>query len=109
MPKPLTVWITTNWKILEEMGIPGHLTFLLRNLCAGQEATVRTTHGIMDWFKIGKGIHPGSILSPCLFNSYSENIMQNTRVDEVQAGIESVRRNVNNFRYAGGTTLNSRK
>ena len=91
------------------MGVPDHCTCFAINLYIGQEATVRNRHGIMDWFKIGKGIHPGSILSPCLFNSYSENIMQNTRVDEVQAGIESVRRNVNNFRYAGGTTLNSRK
>ena len=73
MPKPLTVWITTNWKILKEMGIPDHLTCLLRNLYAGQEATVRTRHGTTDWFQIGKGVHRGCILSPCLFN-YMQNI-----------------------------------
>ena len=78
MPKPLTMWITTNWKILQEMGIPDHLTSLLRNLYAGQEATVRTGHGTTDWFQIGKGVHKGYILSPCLFNSYAEYIMQNT-------------------------------
>ena len=72
MPKPLTVWITTNWKILQEMGIPDHLTCLLRNLYAGQDATVRTGHGTTDWFQIGKGIRPGCILSPCLFNLYAE-------------------------------------
>ena len=70
MPKPLTVWITINWKILKEMGIPDHLTCLLRNLYAGQEATVRTGHGTTDWFQIGKGVHQGCILSPCLFNFY---------------------------------------
>ena len=75
MPKPLTVWIITNWKILTEMGIPDHLTCLLRNLCAGQEATVRTGHGMTDWFQIGKGVHQGYILSPCLFNLYAEYIM----------------------------------
>ena len=74
-PKPLTVWITTNWKILQEMGIPDHLTCLLRNLYVGQEATVRTRHGTMDWIKIGKGVHQGCILSPCLFNFYAEYIM----------------------------------
>ena len=77
MPKPLTVWITTNWKILKEMGIPDHLTWLLRNVYAGQEATVRTGHGTTDWFQIGKGIRQGCILSPCLFNLYAEYIMQN--------------------------------
>ena len=71
-PKPLTVWITINWKILKEMGIPDHLTCLLRNLCAGQEATVRTGHGTTDWFQIGKGVCQGYILSPCLFNLYAE-------------------------------------
>ena len=71
-PKPLTVWITTNWKILTEMGIPDHLTCLLRNLYAGQEATVRTRHGASDWFQIGKGVRQGCILSPCLFNLYAE-------------------------------------
>ena len=75
MPKPLTVWITTNWKILKEMGIPDHLTCLLRNLYAGQEATVRTGHGTTDWFQIGKGVPQGSLLSPCLFNSHD---MQST-------------------------------
>ena len=78
MPKPLTVWIATNWKI-QEMGIPDHLACLLRNLCAGQEATVRTTHGTTDWFKIGEGVCQGCTLSPCLFNLYAEYIMQNTR------------------------------
>ena len=77
MPKPLTVWITTKWKILQEMGIPDHLTCLLRNLYAGQEATVRTGHGTTDWFQIGKGVCQGCILSPCLFNFYAEYIMQN--------------------------------
>ena len=76
MPKPLTVWITINWKILKEMGIPDHLTCLLRNLYAGQEATVRTRHGTTDWFQIGKGIRQGCILSPCLFNFYAEHIMR---------------------------------
>ena len=77
MPKPLTVWITINWKILKEMGIPDHLTRLLRNLYAGQEATVRTEHGTTDWFQIGKGLCQGCILSPCLFNLYAEYIMKN--------------------------------
>ena len=77
MPKPLTVWVTTNWKILQEMGISDHLTCLLRNLYAGQEATVRTGHGTMDWFQIGKGVRQGCILSPCLFNLYVYYIMQN--------------------------------
>ena len=88
MPKPLTVWITTNWKILQEMGIPGHLTCLLRNLYAGQEATVRTGHGTTAWFQIGKGVHQGCILSPWLFNLYSEYIMWNARLYEAQAGIK---------------------
>ena len=78
MPKPLTVWITINWKILKEMGIPDHLICLLRNLYAGQEATVRTGHGTTDWFQIGKGVHQGYILSPCLFHLYAEYIMRNT-------------------------------
>ena len=78
MSKPLAVWITTNWKILKEMGIPDHLTCLLRNLYAGQEATVRTGHGRTDWFQIEKGVHQGYILSPCLFNLYVEYIMKNT-------------------------------
>ena len=83
-PKPLTVWITTNWKILKEMGIPDHLTCLLRNLYAGQEATVRTVHGTTDWFQIGKGVHQGYILSPCLFNLYAEYIMRNAGLEEAQ-------------------------
>ena len=77
IPKPLTVWITTNWKILKEMEIPDHLTCLLGNLYAGQEATVRTGHGTAGWFQTGKGVHQGCILSPCLFNLYAEYIMQN--------------------------------
>jgi len=87
-PKPLSLWITTNLKILHELGIPDHLTCLLRNLYAGQEATGRTRHGTTDWFQIGKGVHQGCILSPCLFNLYAEYIMQNTRLDEAQAGIK---------------------
>ena len=82
------------WKILKEMGIPDYLTCLLRNLCAGQEATVRTRHGTMDWFQIGTGVRQGCILSPCLFNSYAEYIMQNARLDEAQTGIKSARRNI---------------
>ena len=88
IPKPLTVWITTNWKILQEMGIPDHLTCLLRNLYAGQEATVRTGHGTTDWFQIGKGVRQGCILSPCLFNFYAEYIMRNAGLEETQAGID---------------------
>ena len=84
MPKPLTVWITINWKILKETGIPDHLTCLLRNLYAGQEATVRTGHGITDWFQIGKGVHQGCMLSPCLFNLYAEYIMRNAGLEETQ-------------------------
>ena len=84
MPKPLTVWIRTKWKILKEMGIPDHLTCLLRNLYAGQEATVRTGHGTTDWFQIGKGVRQDCILSPCLFNLYAECIMRNAWLDEAQ-------------------------
>ena len=87
MLKPLTMWITANWKILEEMGIPDHLTCLLRNLYAGQEATVRTRHGTTDWIQIGKGVHQSWLLSPWLFNLYAEYIMQNARLDEAPAGI----------------------
>ena len=105
MPKPLTVWITINWKILKEMGIPDHLTCLLRNLYAGQEATVRTRHGTTDWFQIGKGVHQGCILSPCLFNFYAEYIMRNAELEEAQAGIKIAGRNINNLRYAEDTTL----
>ena len=91
MLKSLTVLITTNWKILKEMGIPDHLTCLLRNLYAGQETTVRTGHGTMDWFQIGKGIHQGCILSPCLFNLHAEYIIGNVGLDEAQAGIKIAR------------------
>ena len=93
------------WKILKEMGIPDHLTCLLRNLSAGQEATVRTGHGTADWFQIGKGICQGCILSPCLFNLYAEYIMRNAGLDEAQAGIKIVRRTINHLRYADDTTL----
>ena len=107
MPKPLTVWITINklWKILQEMGIPDHLTCLLRNLYAGQETTVRTGHGTTDWFQIGKGVRQGCILSPCLFNLYAEYIMRNPGLEETQAEIKIARRNINNLRYADDTTL----
>ena len=93
------------WKILKEMGIPDHLTCLLRNLYAGQEATVRTGHGTTDWFQIGKGICQGYILSPRLFNLYAEYIMRNTGLDEAQAGIKIAGRNINNLRYAEDTIL----
>ena len=93
------------WKILQEMGIPEHLTCLLRNLYTGQEATVRATHGTTDWFQPGKGVHEGCILSPCLFNLYAEYIMRNAGLDEAQAGIKIVGRNINNLRYADDTTL----
>ena len=93
------------WNILKEMGIPGHSTCLLRNLYAGQEATVRTGHGTTDWFQVGKGVHQGCTLSPCLFNLYAECIMRNAGLDETQAGIKIVRRYINNLRYADDTTL----
>ena len=93
------------WEILKEMGIPDHLTCLLRNLYAGQEATVRTGHGATDWFQIGKGVHQGCILSPCLFNLHAEHIMRNAGLEEVQAGIKIAGRNINNLRYADVTTL----
>ena len=105
MPKPLTVWITTNWKILKEMGISDNLTCLLRNLYAGQKAAVRTRHGITDWFQIGKGVRQGCILSPWLFNLYAEHIIRNSRVDEAQAGTKIAWRNINNLRYADDTIL----
>ena len=105
MPKPLTVWITTNWKIPNEMVIPDHLTCLLRNLYGGQEASIWTGHGTTDWFQIGKGVCQGCILSPCLFDLYAEYIMRNARLDEIQAGIKIARRNINNLRYADDTTL----
>ena len=87
------------------MGIPDHLTHLLRNLYAGQEATIRTRQGTTDWFQIGKGVHQGCILSPCLFNLYEEYIIQNARLDEAQTGIKISGRNINNLRYADDTTL----
>ena len=93
------------WKILKEMGIPDDLICLLRNLYAGQEATVRTGHRTTDWFQIGKGVCQGCILSPCLFNLYAEYIMRNAGMDETQAGIKFARRNINNLRYADDTTL----
>ena len=96
--KPLTVWITTNWKILQEMGILDHLTCLLRNLYAGQEATVRTRPGTMGWFKIGKGVHQ-------VHNLHAEHIMQNCRLDEAQAGIKIARIIINNLIYTDDTTL----
>ena len=105
MPKPLTVWITINWKNLKEMGIPDHLICLLRNLYAGQEATVRTGHGTTDWFQIGKGIRQGCISSPCLFNFYAEYIMRNAGLEEAQAGIKIAQRNINNLTYADDTSL----
>ena len=105
MPKPLTVWITINWKILQVMGIPDHLTYLLRNLYAGHKATIRTGYGTTDWFQIGKGVHQGCILSPCLLNLYAECIMRNAGLDEAQAGIKIAERNINNLRCADGATL----
>ena len=105
-PKPLTVWITINCgKFFQEMGIPDHLICLLRNLYAGQEVTVRTGHGTADRFQIGKGIRQGYILSPCLFNLYAEYIMRNAELEETQAGIKIVGRNINNLRYADDITL----
>ena len=94
------------WKFLQEIGIPDRLTCLLRNLCAGQEETVRNGHGTMDWFQIGKGVCQGCIFSPCLFNLYAEHIMRNAGLDEAaQAGINISGRNINNFRYADDITL----
>ena len=97
------------WKILKDMGIPDHLTCLLRNLYAGQEATVRTGHRTTDWFQIRKGVHQGCILSLCLFNLYAEYIMRNAGLDEAQAGIKIAGKNISNLRYADDTTLNGRK
>ena len=99
MPKP------TNWKIFQKMGIPDHLTCLLRKLYAGQEATVRTRHGTMDWYQTGKGVGQGYILSPCLFNLHAEYSMWNAGLEEAQAGIKTAGRNINNLRYADDTTL----
>ena len=105
MPKPLTVWITTNWKILKEVRIPEHLSGLLSNFYAGQETTVITGQGTTDYFQIGKGVCQGCLLSSCLFNLYAEYIMQNARLDEAQAGIKTAGRNIKNVRYADDTTL----
>ena len=104
-PKPLTVWITINWKILKEMGIPDQLTCPLRNLYTGEEATVRTRHGTTDWFQIGKGVRQGCVVSPSLFNLYAEYIKQNAGQDEAQAGIRTAGRNINNLRYVDDITL----
>ena len=93
------------WKILQEMGMPDHLTCLLGNLYAGQEATVRSGHGTTDWFQVGKGVHQGCILSPCLFNLYAEYIIRNAGLEEAQAGIKIAGRNINDLRYADDTTL----
>ena len=93
------------WKILQEMGIPDHLTCLLRNLYAGQEATIRTGHEATDWFQTGKGVRQGCILSPCLFNLCAEYLKRNAGPEETQAGIKIARRNINNLRYADNTTL----
>ena len=93
------------WKILKEMGIPDHLTCLLRNLYAGQEEAIRTGYGTTDWFQIGKGVHQGCILSPCLFNLYAEYIMRNTGLEEAKTGIKIAWRNINNLRYADDTTF----
>ena len=101
----MTGWITTNWKILKEMRIPENPNCLLRNLYAGQEATVRSGHRTTDWFQFGKGVRQGCILSPCLFNLYAEYIMRNTGLNEAQAGIKIARRNINNLIYADDTTL----
>ena len=98
------MWITTNWKILQDIGIPDHLSCLLRNLYAVQEATVRTRHVIMNWLKIEKGVRQGCILSPCLFNLYAEYIIRNAGLEKVQAGIKIAGRNINNLRYADDTT-----
>ena len=106
MLKPLTMWITKNCaKFLKEMGIPNHLTCLLRDLYACQEAMVRIGHGTMDCFQIGKGVCQGSILSPCLFNLYAEYIMRNAGLDKAQVGIKTAGRNIKNLRYADDTTL----
>ena len=99
----------TLWKILQEIGIPDHFTCLLRHLYAGQEATVRTGHGTTDWLKIGKGVHQGYILSPCLFNLYAEYIMRNAGLDEAQTGIKIAGRNINNFRSLDDAPLRGRK
>ena len=105
VPKPLTVWITTKCGKFLEMGVQDHLTCFLRNLYAGQEATVRIRHGTTDWFQIRKGVRQGCILSPCLFNLYAEHIMGNAGLNEAQSGIKIAGRNINNLRYADDTIL----
>ena len=105
MQKPLTLWITTNYGKHTEIGIPGHLTCLLRNLYASQEATVRTERGRADWFQIRKGAIKGCILSPCLFKFYAEYIMRNGQLDEAHAGITVAWKNINNLKHADDTTL----
>ena len=105
MLKPLTVCVNKLWKALKEMGLPEHLTCLLRNLYVGQEATVRTQYVTTDWFKIEKGVRQGCLLSPCLFNLYTEHIIRNARLYELQAGIKTGGRNINNLRHADDTTL----
>ena len=106
MPKPLTcVDHNKLWKILKVMGIPDHLTCLLRNLYAGKEATVRIGHGTTDWFPIGKVVHQGCILSLCLFNLYAESIMRNAGLEEAQVAIKIARRTIKNLKYADGTTV----
>ena len=105
MPKPFTVDHNKLWKILKEMGIPDHLTCLLRSLYASQEATVRTGHGTTDWFQIGKGVHQACVFSPCLFNLYEEYSMRNAGLDEAQARIKIAWRNINNLRCADDTTF----
>ena len=105
MPKALTVWITINCGKLFKRWEPDHLTCLLRNLYAGQETTIRTEQGTTEWFQIGKGVHQGCILSPCLFNFYAEYIMRNAGLEEAQAGIKIARRNTKNLRYADDTTF----
>ena len=97
--------VQIRWNILKELRIPDHLPCLLRNQCAGQQATGRTRHGTMDWFKIGKGVHQGCVFSPCLFNLHAEYIIQNAELDEAQAEIKIARRSINNLRYADDTTL----
>ena len=109
MTKPLIVWIITNCGKVLELGIPDHLTCLLRNLYADQEATVRTGYETTDWFQIGKGVSQGYISSPCLFNLYAEYILRNSGLNEAQAGIKTAGRNISNLRYADDTTLNGRK
>ena len=109
MSKSLTVDHNKLWKVLKEMGTLDHLTCLLRNLYAGQDATVRTGHGIADWFQLGKGVSQGCILSPCLFNFYAEYIMRNSGLEEAQAGIQIAVGNINNLRYADDITLMARR